>query len=64
MNDTKILEIALREMSLSLDALISECTAADGKPTAPSRQILMRSRGLLPPYCEMSLSKKPFAAKS
>lgn len=54
-----ILELAIREMSLALDALTAECTDADGKPKAPSRQVLMRSRGMLPPYCERALSKTP-----
>lgn len=56
--DTILLELALREMSLALDALAEECTDADGKPKAPSHKSLMRSRGLLPPYCEQSLSRK------
>ncbi|PKO45741.1 MAG: hypothetical protein CVU31_11640 [Betaproteobacteria bacterium HGW-Betaproteobacteria-4] len=62
--DKQILELALREMSLALDALAAECTDADGNPKAPSRQVLMRSRGMLPPYCEQALAKKPSNAGS
>jgi len=57
-DDTKILEIALREMSQALDALIAECTGDDGKPKAPSHGSLMRSRGLLPPHCKQSFAKQ------
>jgi hypothetical protein len=56
--DKRILEIALRQISLALDALAAECTDDTGKPKAPSQQTLMRSRGLLPPYCNMALAKK------
>lgn len=56
--DFHILELSLREMSLALDALTAECTDAEGNAKAPSRQTLMRVRGLLPPYCTMALSKK------
>lgn len=57
-SDKQVLEIALREMSLALDALAAECADADGKPKAPSRQALMRARGMLPPYCAQALAKK------
>jgi hypothetical protein len=56
--DKRVLELALREMSLALDAFVAECQDTDGKPKAPSRQLLMRSRGLLPPYCALALAKK------
>jgi hypothetical protein len=58
MRDQKILELSLREMSLALNALIAECMNEDQSIKAPSKQIIMRSRGLLPPYCELALSKK------
>jgi len=56
--DKQILELALREMSMALSALAAECLDPDGNPKAPSRQVLMRSRGMLPPYCNMALAKK------
>jgi len=56
--DLTILELALKEVTLALDALIAECIGADGLPVAPSRQSLMRSKGLLPSYCEQSLKKR------
>jgi len=56
--DKQILEIALRQMSLALDVLTAECTDDTGKPKLPTQQTLMRSRGLLPPYCKMALAKK------
>jgi hypothetical protein len=56
--DERILALALREMSLALNALIAECMDGDKNIRAPSRQIVMRSRGLLPSYCELALSRK------
>lgn len=56
-DDKQILELALRAVSLALDALAAECTDAEGKPKAPSKQALMRAKAMLPPYCEQALSK-------
>ena len=56
--DKRVLELALQQMSLALDALVTECTDTDGNPKGPSKQSIMRARGLLPPYCGMALSKK------
>ena len=55
--DSEILQAGLKVMSTALDTLITECYTSDGKPKEPSRQALMRARGLLPPYCEMALGK-------
>jgi len=57
-NEIKILEIALQKISSAMDELINDCLDESGKPKSPSMQVLMRSRGLLPPYCKQSLSKK------
>jgi hypothetical protein len=52
----RVLELALKMMSLELDALVKECV--DGKDIkAPSRKAFMRARGMLPPYCEMAFKK-------
>lgn len=55
--DKRVLELALKQMSLALDALVAECTDDAGQPNKPSKKALMRARGMLPPYCSMALAK-------
>jgi hypothetical protein len=57
--DREILEIALRAMSRSLDALVGACMDEAGKPKAPDYRELMRARGSLPPYCAHALARRP-----
>jgi hypothetical protein len=57
-NDALVLEIALRNVTLTLNNLITECLNVEGKPTTPSMQILMRSRAALPSYCTQSFNHK------
>lgn len=52
--EIKILEIALNKMSLALDNVISECLDERGKPKTPDHRVIMKTRGLLPPYCTNS----------
>jgi len=57
-NDVEILELSLREMTLALDALITECSGNDGASVAPDKKSLMRYRGLLPAYCKNSFKRE------
>lgn len=56
-DEVQILELSLRLMSNHLDELIASCIDESGKPKAPDMRSVMRARGVLPPYCAMSLSK-------
>jgi hypothetical protein len=47
----EVLQHALRVLSLTLDRLVGACMNERGEPQAPPRQILMRARAALPPYC-------------
>ena len=56
--NVEVLEVALRVMSLALDALISDCIDVKGSAKAPERAALMKARSMLPPYCAQALSQK------
>ena len=55
--DQEIIEIALKLLSKSLDELVSACMDESGSPKAPTKQELMRARGMLPLYCKNTLNK-------
>lgn len=57
-DDNRILKLALHETSIAMDVLIGDCMGDDGKPKAPSRKVMMRARGFLPPYCQHALAKR------
>lgn len=56
--DTRILEIALQQVTKQLNYLVESCTDQDGKPTTPNHRSVMESRACLPSWCSMSFKKK------
>lgn len=57
-DDHRILEVALKVMSLALDNLVAACLDENGKPKAPDRKDLMQARSKLPAYCSHTLAPK------
>lgn len=53
--DVLVLEFALFMALRDLDSLVVACLDADGKPQAPTKQVLMQARKNLPRYCKNTL---------
>jgi hypothetical protein len=57
-NDIKVLELSLRVLTREFDKFISECQDDNGALKAPSRQAMMRARGMLPAWCSNTLIRR------
>lgn len=54
----KITEYAIKAITCVLDDFISDCIDEHGNPKAPSRKMLMSTRGCLPAWCKNTLIKE------
>lgn len=58
MSEQSVDLIALKIITTRLDEFVAECVDKDGKPRAPSQQVLAKVRGYLPSGCKMAYPAK------
>lgn len=54
----EVTKVALDVVTDEFDAFVAACVGQDGQPKAPDKKALMRARSMLPPRCQMTLTKK------
>lgn len=55
--DVEVLELALKQLTKSLDGFVSDCLDESGAPKAPPKQSVAAIKAVLPSYCKNSYRK-------
>lgn len=55
--DIKVLEMAIKQLSINLNDLLTDCVDENNKPKMPRYKSIMKARGCLPKQYSMSLIK-------